>query len=70
MRLFQLKTLLEVIVSVFINLTSGWFGVTLISPGFFGVTSQDQYFTILLQNLPFGIIGLVFSAILLERTKL
>lgn len=69
MKLFSLKTFLEVVSQIFINLSSGWFGVVLISPGFFGVSSQEQYFQLLIKHLPFGIVGLVLSAFLAERIK-
>ena len=69
MKLFSRKTLLNVSNQILINLTSGWFGVALIVPGIFGVSSPQQYFGILLQNLPFGILGLLLAAFLAERMK-
>lgn len=68
--LFSKKAALEVIASIFINLTSGWFGVILVVPGLFGVSSLNEYLKILIINLPFGIVGLIISIILLERSKL
>lgn len=69
MKWFSLKTFLEVFNQMLINLTAGWFAVSFVSPGFFGVSSQQLYFEILIQNLPFGIVGLIFSSWLAERIK-
>lgn len=69
MKLFSKRTFLEVFNQILINLSSGWFGVVLIAPGFFGASSPQQYFGILLQNLPFGILGLMTSSYLSERIK-
>lgn len=70
MKLFSKKTILEVLASMFINLTSGWFGVVLITPGLFGASSLNEYLRLLIVNLPFGIVGLIISIILSERSKL
>lgn len=67
-KLFTKRTLLGVSNQVLINLTSGWFGVVLISPGLLGVPSQ-QYFELLIKNLPIGILSLVVSAFVAERIK-
>lgn len=69
MKLFTIKTLLEVVNQIFINLSAGWLGVILISPGFFGVSSQEQYFQLLIKNLPFAIVGIVLCSALAERVK-
>jgi len=70
MKIFSLKTLLEVIASIFVNITSGWFGVLLIFPGLSSGITLDKYLKSLTLNLLFGILGLVFSLILTERSKL
>ena len=69
MSLFSWKTLLEIANQILINLSSGWFGVTLVAPGFFGVSSTQEYVVILFQNLPFGILGMVAAAYIAERIK-
>lgn len=69
MRLFSFKTFLEVFNQMFINLTAGWFAVSLVSPGIFGVSSQQQYFELLSHNLPFGIMGLLISSFIAEKIK-
>lgn len=67
--LFSRKTFLEVLASIFTNLTSGWFGVLFIAPGVFGVKSVEEYLAVLTQNLPFAILGLVFSLFFAEKAK-
>lgn len=69
MKLFSTKTFLETVLGILINLSSGWFGVILVAPGFFGVSSLPQYFNVLLHNLPFGILGVIISSYLAERIK-
>jgi hypothetical protein len=70
MNLFSQKTVLEVIASIFVNLTSGWFGVLLISSGLSSGITVDKYLESLMSNLQYGIIGLLVSLILTERSKL
>jgi hypothetical protein len=70
MKLFSRKTLLEISNQVLVNLTSGWFGIVLIAPGIFGVSSAQQYLELLIKNLPFAIIGLTLCVILAERIKI
>ena len=69
MYMFSLKTFLEVITAIIINLTSGWFGVLLISPGFISEITLDKYLKSLMSNLQYGIFGLIVSLILTERSK-
>lgn len=69
MRLFSRKTFLEVLNQTLINLSSAWLGVAFVVPGIFGVKSVQEYMLLLFQNLPFGIVGLVFASILAERIK-
>ncbi|OGE38195.1 hypothetical protein A3F00_03750 [Candidatus Daviesbacteria bacterium RIFCSPHIGHO2_12_FULL_37_11] len=69
MKLFTGITFLEVLNQILINLSSGWFGVIVISPGFLGVDSTQIYFELLIKNLPFGILGLLYCSILSERIK-
>lgn len=66
---FSVKTFLEVVNQILINLSSAWFGVVLVVPGFFGASSPQQYFDILFHNLPFGILGMIASVYLSERIK-
>lgn len=70
MNLFSQKTILEVVASIFVNLTSGWFGVLLISPGLSSGITVNKYLESLMSNLQYGIIGLIVSLILTERSKL
>jgi len=53
MKIFSLKTLLEVIASIFVNITSGWFGVLLIFPGLSSGITLDKYLKSLTLNLLF-----------------
>jgi len=69
MILISRKTVLEVVTSIFVNLTSGWFGVVFVSPGFLGGFSIDRYLKLLTTNLVFGIFGLIISLFLTERSK-
>ena len=69
MRLFSRKTLFEVLAGIWINLTSGWFGILVVVPGFFGVSSADEYTKLLTINVPLDIVGLVFSLVLTEKSK-
>ena len=69
MILFSRKTVLDVITLIFINLTSGWFGLVFVSPGFLGGVSIDGYLKLLTTNLAFGIFGLIISLFLTERSK-
>ncbi len=63
------ETFLEAGVGIAINLTSGWFAVMLISPGILGVSSIEDYIGLLTTNLPFGIVSLVLSLLLIERRR-
>jgi len=69
MILISRKTVLDVITLIFINLTSGWFGLVFVSPGFLGEVSIDGYLKLLTTNLTFGIFGLIISLFLTERSK-
>lgn len=70
MNIVSLKTFLEVIASIFVNITSGWFGVLLIFPGLSSGITLDKYIRSLTSNLIFGIFGLIFSLIITEKSKL
>lgn len=70
MILFSRKTLLEISNQILVNLTSGWFGIVLIAPGIFVVSSIQQYLELLIKNLPFAIIGLILCVIIAERIKI
>ncbi|OGD55890.1 hypothetical protein A3I57_00500 [Candidatus Beckwithbacteria bacterium RIFCSPLOWO2_02_FULL_47_23] len=50
------------------NLASGWFGVLLISPGYFGVT-LDEFGDLLLRNLFPAIIIFIIGLFLTEKVK-
>ena len=69
MRFFKMRTFLEVLAAIWVNLTSGWFGLLLVAPGFFGVASIEEYTKSLTINLPLGIVSLVFTLYLTERSK-
>ncbi len=68
MAMFSRKTVFEVIASILINLTSGWLGVVLISPGIYAVPA-DQYPSLLTHNLPFATFGFVASLWFVEKNK-
>lgn len=66
---FSKRTVLEVLSAILINLTSGWLGVLLITPGILGVP-LNEYLNLLILNLPFGIVGMIGSFWLTQRSKL
>ena len=63
------QSFLEVLCGISINLTSGWFGILIISPGLFKVSSSFEYAQFLTINLSFGILGLLTSVWLTEKSK-
>jgi len=65
---FSLKTFLEVLALISVNLASGWLGVILIAPGFVN-TSVDQYYGLLINNAPFATVGLLAALLLTEKAK-
>lgn len=69
MRLITLKTLFEVLAGILENLTSGWFGLLIVAPGLFDVSSFEEYMRLLTINLPLGIVGLIATLLLKERSK-
>lgn len=69
MRSFSKKTYLEVFSALLVNLSSGWIGVLVIVPGFFGASGVSEYVGLLLKNLPFGIVSLVFALEFSERAR-
>lgn len=69
MKLFSRKSFLEVLSGIFVNLTSGWFGVLFIVPGLLKELSFEEYVRLLTQNIPFGIVGLIMSVVLTEKSK-
>ncbi|MEK7177641.1 MAG: hypothetical protein AAB705_02335 [Patescibacteria group bacterium] len=69
MNLFSYKTFLEVITIIITNLTSGWFGALLITPGFISGITFDKYLKSLMLNIQYGILGLIVSLLLTERIK-
>lgn len=69
MRYISEKTFFEVLTNIWVNLTSGWFALLLIAPGFLGTKSIEEYFQLLITNLPFGIVGFIIALILAERSK-
>ena len=69
MRFISLKTLFEVLSEILENLTSGWFGLLIVAPGLFDVSSFDEYMHLLTINLPLGIVGLAATLLLKEKSK-
>lgn len=63
------KSILEAIGGLLLNLSSGWFGVVLISPGLLG-KSYLETTPVLLANIPFGILSLVSSILILYKVKI
>jgi len=62
-------TIAKILAEVSINLSSGWFGILLVSPGLFSISSIEEYLRLLTINLPFGIFGLAVAYLLLEWSK-
>lgn len=69
MKTFSKRTLYEVLAGIWINLTSAWFGILVVAPGFFGASSFEQYIGLLTINLPLGIVGLLIALWLSEKSK-
>lgn len=68
MKLFSIKTFFEVLAALFVNLTSAWFGVILVTPTIFGFPPSEIVLT-LTSNMGFGIVGLLISLFLTEKAK-
>jgi hypothetical protein len=51
----------ELLTGVLVNLSSGWLGVLLISPGLFQVSTFSDYLWILIVNLPFAIVSFTIA---------
>lgn len=65
-KIFSSKTVFEVLASVWINLSSGWLGILVVAPGFFGLELLGEYIKLLTINLLLAIVGLIFSFSLTE----
>ena len=65
---FTPQTFLETLAGIFINLTSGWFGILIVSPPLFKVT-PTEYYELLKYNLPFAILSLVVTLWLAQKSK-
>lgn len=68
-KFFKRKTFFEVATAIFVNLTSGWFGILVVAPGFLGVKSITEYLHLLIANLPYGIFSLIVTLWLAEKAK-
>ncbi len=68
MKLFSAKTVLEVEAAIFVNLTSGWLGILLITPALLK-TSLEAYLGLLTTYIPFVILGMLASLIIIEQSK-
>ncbi len=68
MKTLSQQTIYAGLSSVFINLSSGWFGLVVISPGLLSIPS-DAAATFLINNTFFGIVSLIVGFILLEKSK-
>ncbi len=53
---------------VSINLSSGWLGILLISPGFYSV-SMSKYIELLFVNVPPAILTFLLGVFLAERSE-
>ena len=62
------KTFAEVFAAFLVNLSSGWFAILVIAPGFL-TTAPEEYRRLLLLHLPFGIVSLLLALWLAERSK-
>jgi hypothetical protein len=65
MSLFSKKTIFEVLSEISTNLTAGWIGVLVVSPGFFQI-SVSEFKNLLTINFPLAIVGLYLSFVLKE----
>lgn len=66
---FSIKGLFEVSLIIVSNITSGYFGLILISPGFLGLSLNSGNLWLLFWNFVFGILGLLVSLLLYERSQ-
>lgn len=62
------KSILEAIGGLLLNLSSGWFGIILISPGILGKSFSENAYVLLL-NVPFAILSLLFSVVVSYKLK-
>lgn len=69
MKIFSAGTFLGVVNQTLINVNATWFILAFVSPGFFGISSIQQYIDTLIKYMPFGIIGIVVASFLTERIK-
>lgn len=69
MKLISLKTFIEVLASISINLTSAWLGILVVAPGFIGVHNLNEYLQSLTVNGLFGMVGLIVSLGLMQLSK-
>ncbi len=51
-----------------INLSSGWLGILLISPGFYGIAG-GKYVELLLINLPPALLAFLLGVFIAERSE-
>ena len=63
---FSKRKMRKVMRDVAVNLASGWLGVILAIPGFFGFASVDEYVRRLPIHLIFVMFGLVIAYLLTE----
>ncbi len=68
MRMITPSTLGKGLADLSINLSSGWLGILLISPGFYGVT-MSKYVELLLINLPPAILTFLLGVFITERSE-
>jgi len=59
---------IEVLSEIFANLSAGYFGVILFSPGLFGLPSFLSLIKILTLNLPLGILSMYIAMYLKEKS--
>ena len=63
------KASVRILYDVIVNLTSGWIGVVLISPGIFNPLAFGDYGLLLIKNLPFAMLGVIAAHWLLVKNK-
>lgn len=64
------KVVLEILVSIMSNITSGFIAIILISPGILGVSSLNEYLINISYSLPLSIIGFfICYKLILEKNK-
>lgn len=63
------RRLAKIFYAITVNLTSGWLGILVVSPGLFGFTSITEFWEQLRRNVPLAMIGVGMSYWLLKWSE-